>query len=448
MKFACNLTLVLLCAVASSSAQAPAPLPAAPEIVQINLADIVHPVSAAYVKDGLNHAKDIGARAVILRLDTPGGLVDSMREIVEAILSSPVPVITWVGPNGARAASAGFFILLAGDVAVMAPGTNSGAAHPVTATGQKIEDVMEKKVVSDASAYIRSYTAKRGRNAQLAELGVTESRSFTGEEALKENLIDAVISDAAGIIERYDGKEIHRFDDRPETLHLRGATIETFEMNSRQRILSRVLDPNLALVLALAGLLGLYVEVTHPGLILPGVIGGISLILALFAFNMLPVNWAGAALIFLAIVLFVLEATVTSHGILALGGIVAMIAGGLMLVEGPIPQLRIRLSTTLAVAIPLSAITVILVRLVFLSHRTKSITGAEGMISEQGVAKTDIHTNGKVLVHGEYWNAFSDRPIPSGARVRVVKVQGLKIKVEEGNSGTGNGHKKAQETQK
>src|SRR5437879_6364421 len=430
MKFACNLTLVLLCAVASSSAQAPAPLPAAPEIVQINLADIVHPVSAAYVKDGLNHAKDIGARAVILRLDTPGGLVDSMREIVEAILSSQVPVITWVGPNGARAASAGFFILLAGDVAVMAPGTNSGAAHPVTATGQKIEDVMEKKVVSDASAYIRSYTAKRGRNAQLAELGITESRSYTGEEALKNNLIDAVISDVAGIVEQYDGKQIRRFDDRPEMLHLLGATIETFEMTPRQRILSRVLDPNLALILALAGLLGLYVEITHPGLILPGVIGGISLILALFAFNMLPVNWVGAAFILLAIVLFVLEATVTSHGILAIGGIVAMIAGGLMLVQGPIPQLRIRLSTTLAVAIPLSLITVILVRLVLLSHRTKSTTGEEGMIGEQGIAKTEIHNEGNVFVHGEYWNAFSNRPIPAGARVRVVKVQGLKVEVE------------------
>jgi membrane-bound serine protease (ClpP class) len=421
------LALCLCVFVVSAAAQTPP----APKIVEINLDDIVHPVSAGYVKDGLNHARDVGAHAVVLRLDTPGGLVDSMREIVEGILSSPVPVITWVGPNGARAASAGFFILLAGDVAVMAPGTNSGAAHPVTATGQKIEDVMEKKVVSDASAYIRSYTAKRGRNAQLAELGITESRSFTGEEALKDNLVDAVISDVAGIIEQYDGKTIRRFDDRPETLQLRGATVETFEMTARQKILSRVLDPNLALILALAGLLGLYVEVTHPGMILPGVIGGISLILALFAFNMLPVNWAGAALILLAIVLFVLEATMTSHGILAVGGIVAMIAGGLMLVEGPIPQLRIRLSTTLAVAIPLSLITIVLVRLVFLSHRTKSITGGEGMIGEEGVAKTDVHNEGKVLVHGEYWNAFSDRPIPAGAHVRVVRVQGLKIEVEQ-----------------
>jgi membrane-bound serine protease (ClpP class) len=427
MKFLRILILTLCCTAALGQTTETT---SAPKIVQIDLADIVHPVSAAYVKDGLKHAGDIGARAVILRLDTPGGLVDSMRDIVEGILSSPVPVITWVGPNGARAASAGFFILLAGDVAVMAPGTNSGAAHPVTATGQKIEDVMEKKVVSDASAYLRSYTAKRGRNAQLAELGVTESRSFTGEEALKDNLIDAVISDVNGIIERYDGKEIRRFDDRPETFHLHGATVESFEMSPRQRILSRVLDPNLALILALAGLLGLYVEVTHPGMVLPGVIGGISLILALFAFNMLPVNWAGAALILLAIVLFVLEATVTSHGILALGGIVAMIAGGLMLVEGPIPQLRIHFSTTLAVAIPLAVITVLLVRLVYLSHRRKSITGEQGMIGEEGTAKTDVHNDGKVLVHGEYWNASSNRPIPAGTRVRVVRVQGLKIEVE------------------
>ena len=427
MKFLRILTLALSSTIALGQTSAPAP---APKVVQIDLADVVHPVSAGYVRDGLNHAQEIGARAVILRLDTPGGLVDSMREIVEGILSSPVPVITWVGPNGARAASAGFFILLAGDVDVMAPGTNSGAAHPVTSTGQKIEDVMEKKVVSDASAYIRSYTAKRGRNAELAELGVTESRSFTAEEALKDNLIDAVISDVNGIIEHYDGKEIRRIDDRRETLHLRGANVELFEMNPRQRILSRVLDPNLALVLALAGLLGLYVEITHPGMVLPGVIGGISLILALFAFNMLPVNWAGAALILLAIVLFVLEATVTSHGILALGGIVAMVAGGVMLVEGPIPQLRIRFSTTFAVAIPLSLITVVLVRLVYLSHRRKSVMGEQGMVGEEGTAKTDIHNEGKVLVHGEYWNASSNRPIPAGARVRVVRVQGLKIEVE------------------
>jgi membrane-bound serine protease (ClpP class) len=428
MRLLLNLTLLLACAASLGRAQT---VPATSVIVQIDLDDIVQPVSAAYVKEGIKHAGEIGARAVIIRLNTPGGLVDSMREIVEAVLSSPVPAIAWVGPNGARAASAGFFILLAADVAAMAPGTNAGAAHPVTLTGSKIEDVMEKKIVSDASAYIRSYTSKRGRNVQLAELAVTESRSFTADEALKEKLIDAVISDVPGIIDSLDQKEIHRFDDRPVTLQLRGSSVQAFVMSARQKILSRVLDPNLALVLALAGILGLYIEVTHPGLIIPGVFGAISLILALFAFNMLPVNWAGAALIILAIVLFVLEATITSHGILAIGGIISMIAGGVMLVEGPIPQLRVRLSTTLVVAFPVALITIVLVRLVYLSHRRKSIVGEEGMVGETGIAKTDIHTEGKVLVHGEYWNAFSDRPIPSGARVRVTKVHGLKIEVEQ-----------------
>jgi membrane-bound serine protease (ClpP class) len=404
---------------------------ASPTIVEINLDDVVHPVSAAYIRDGINHARAIGARAVILRLNTPGGLVDSMREIVEAVLSSPAPVITWVGPNGARSASAGFFILLAGDVAIMAPGTNTGAAHPVSSTGQKIEDVMEKKIISDATAYIRSYTTKRGRNAQMAELGVTESKSFTADEALKDNLIDAVISDVAGIVAQYDGKEVRRIDDRVVTLHLRGAAVETFGMTTRQKILSRVLDPNLALVLALAGLLGIYLEVTHPGFVLPGVVGAISLILALFAFNMLPVNWAGAALILLAIVMFVLEATVTSHGILALGGIISMIAGGMMLVEGPIPQLRIRLSTTLAVTFPLAIITVLLVRLVYLSHQRKSVTGEEGMVGLEAVATTDIHEDGKVMVRGEYWNASSEKLIPKGSKVRVLKVEGLKLEVEQ-----------------
>jgi membrane-bound serine protease (ClpP class) len=424
MRFHASLLFLFLCAVPAARAQAPI-------VVQIDLEDIVHPVSAGYVRDGLNHAGEAEAQAVILRLNTPGGLVDSMREIVEAVLASPVPVITWVGPNGARAASAGFFILVSGDAAIMAPGTNSGAAHPVLGSGQQISDVVEKKIVSDATAYIRSYTAKRGRNAQLAEQAVTESRSFTAEEALKDNLIDAVIGDIPGILEHFDGRQVRRFNDEAVTLNLRGSRIDAFEMTRRQKILSTVLNPNIALVLALLGLLGLYIEMTHPGLILPGVVGGISLILALFAFNLLPVNYTGVALILLAITMFVLEATVTSHGILAIGGIVAMVAGALMLVEGPIPQLRIRFSTTLAVTIPLALITVFLVRLVYLSHQKKSVTGGEGMVGETGVAKTDIHDSGRVLVHGEYWNASSQTPIPSGARVRIVRVNGLHVEVEQ-----------------
>jgi membrane-bound serine protease (ClpP class) len=410
--------------------QAPASAPA-PTIVQINLDDVVHPVSADYIKDGLNHAKDINARAVVLRLDTPGGLIDSMRDIVEAILASPVPVITWVGPVGSRAASAGFFILLAGDVAVMAPGTNTGAAHPVSGTGGQIDPVMETKIVNDATAYLRSYTSRRGRNAALAEKGVTQSQSFTSEEALKENLIDAVIPDVPQIIEQYSGKQVHRINDQVTTLELRGAAVEVFAMTTRQRILSRVLNPNLAFILALVGLLGVYIEITHTGLILPGVLGAISLVLALFAFNLLPVNWAGVALILLAIGLFALEATMTSHGILAMGGIVSMVAGALMLVQGPIPQLRVQLSTALAVTIPVAIITVFLVRLVYLSHHRKSIVGAESMIGEEGIAKSDINPEGWVLVHGEHWNAASEKPIPAGSKIRVTKVNGLKLDVEK-----------------
>jgi membrane-bound serine protease (ClpP class) len=401
-----------------------------PAIVQIDIDDIVHPVMAGYVRDGLDHAVDINARAVVVRINTPGGLIDSMREIVEAILESKVPVITWVGPNGARASSAGFFVLLAADVATMAPGTNTGAAHPVSVGGGTIDEVMEKKIVSDTAAYLRSYVAKRSRNPELAEQAVVESRSFTAEEALRERLIDAVVNDVPGIIQRFHGREVHRFDDSTIRLNLENASIQIYEMSARQRLLSRVLDPNLAFVLGLIGLVGLYFELTNPGLILPGVAGGISLILALFAFNVLPLNWTGAALILLAIVLFVLEATIVSHGILAVGGIISMVAGALMLVEGPIPELRIRLSTTLAAAIPLAIITVFLVRLVYLSNRTKSLTGQEGMIGETGVAVSDIHKDGRVLVHGEYWNAFSQSPIAANSRIRVTKVHGLRLEVE------------------
>jgi membrane-bound serine protease (ClpP class) len=408
---------------------------AKPVILQIDLDAVIHPVSADYVRSGIAHAKDIGARAVIIRINTPGGLLESMRDMVGAILDSDVPVITWVGPNGSRAASAGFFILLAGDVAAMAPGTNTGAAHPVTGSGGKIEDVMEKKVVSDITAYIRSYVSKRGRNAAMAELGVVESRSFSAQEAVDQKLIDGLANDVPDLIQKFNGQQIRRFNGSMVRLDLDGASIEPYAMSARQSLLSHALDPNFALILGLIGVLGLYFEMTHPGMILPGVAGAICLILSLFAFNLLPVNWAGAALILLAIVLFVLEATITSHGILGLGGIVSMIAGASMLVEGPIPELRIHTATTIAVTLPLAAIMIFLLRLAIASRRMKTITGEEGMIGEMGVAKSDVHINGKVFVHGESWNASSMVPISAGSPVRVVKVQGLKVEVEEEKRG-------------
>jgi membrane-bound serine protease (ClpP class) len=403
---------------------------ATPTVVHIEFDDIVHSVSADFVKSGLAYAKGIHAEAVVIQLDTPGGLADSMRAIVETILASPVPVVVWVGPSGSRAASAGFFILLAADVATMAPGTNTGAAHPVLITGTEMDKVMEKKIVSDAAAFLRSYSAKRGRNAALAEQAITESRSFTDAEALDGKLIDAVARDIPELLGKFDGKEVKRFDDRTATLRLKDAALAHFSMTWRQRVLSTILNPNIAFILGAIGLLGLYIEVTHPGLILPGVAGGISLILALFAFSVLPINFTGILLILLAIVLFVLEATVTSHGILAIGGIVSMVAGGLMLVEGPIPELRIQLSTVLAVAIPLGIITVFMLRLVLRSHGLSSATGTAGILGGMAVAKTEIRKSGKVLVQGEVWNARSKDVIPEGASVRIVGVEGLLLEVE------------------
>jgi len=404
-------------------------------VLRIDLDDVIHPVSADFVKEGLQQAASIEAEAVLIRIDTPGGLEESMRTIVESILASRVPVIIWVGPGGSRAASAGFFILLAADAAVMAPGTNTGAAHPVSIVGGQIEEVMEKKIVSDAAAFLRSYTSKRGRNADLAETAVTESKSFTDAEALQNNLIDAVAKDIPEVFRTFDGKELRRFDGTTHVMSLANATIEVFEMSTRQQILSGILNPNIAFLLAALGVLGIYLEVTHPGLILPGVAGGISLILALFAFNLLPVTMTGVLLLLLSVVLFILEATVTSHGILAVGGIVSMVGGGLMLVDGPIPELRVQLSTVLAIAIPFALITIFLLRLVLVSQRTKAATGNSWFLGKTAVARTAIHTSGKVLIYGEIWNARSREPIPEGASVRIVGAEGLNLEVEAESEG-------------
>jgi membrane-bound serine protease (ClpP class) len=397
--------------------------------VRVDLADIIHPISRDYVAGAIDRASRIGASAVLIRLDTPGGLLDSTREIVESILASPSPVIIWVGPSGVRAASAGFFILLSADLALMAPGTNTGAASPVSAFGE-IPETMQQKVESDTAAFLRSYTGQRGRNAGLAERAVTEAEAFTAEEALGNNLIDGIVPSVEALLERFDGTEVVRFDGTRVRLALADASIEVLEMTPRQRLLSAIMDPNIALILGLVGLLGLYLEITNPGLIFPGVIGGISLILALYAFNLLPVTLTGVLLILLSLALFVVEATVPSSGILAMGGVVAMVAGGLMLVDGPIPELRIQLPTVLAVAIPMAVITVFLVRLILVSQRTKSVTGRSGMIGEVGTALTDIGAAGNVRVHGEYWAARSRAPIAKGERVRVLRVDGLNLDVE------------------
>ncbi|MCI0420517.1 MAG: nodulation protein NfeD [Acidobacteria bacterium] len=403
--------------------------PALAGILKLDLDDVIHPITAEYVVQGITQAETEQATAVILRLSTPGGLEPSTREIIEKILSTKVPVIVFVGPSGMRAASAGFFILLAADVAVMAPGTNTGAAHPVSIGGGKSDEVMAKKIENDAAAYLRSFTAKRGRNAAVAEKGVTESKSFTEAEALKEGLIDGVAKDINEIVEKFDGKKIQRFDGSSLVLKLKGESLRAFEMTLRQRVLAKALNPNIALMLGLIGLMGLYIEFTHPGLIVPGVAGGLCLFLALVALNILPVNVLGVALILAALVLFVVEAKVTSYGLLAALGIAAMVFGSLILIDSPIPELRVKLSTAVGMALPFAAITVFLMRLVILAHRHKSVTGEEGMVNEVGVALTDIDGDGKIRVHGEIWQASSETSIAAGEQVKVLAVDGMKVRV-------------------
>lgn len=397
-------------------------------ILRIDLDDAIHPITAEYTIEGITEAEAARDAAVILRLSTPGGLDQSTRQIIEKILSSKVPVIVFVGPSGTRAASAGFFILLAADVAVMAPGTNTGAAHPVT-IGGKPDDVMARKIESDAAAYLRSFAAKRGRNPAVAEKGVIESKSFTEAEALKERLIDGIAKDVDEIIESFDGKEIQRFDGTKIALKLKRQQVRLFQMSVRQKVLARVLNPNIALILGLIGLMGLYIEFTHPGFIVPGVAGGICLFLALVALNILPVNVLGVVMILAALVLFVLEAKVTSYGLLAVLGIAAMVLGAIILIDSPIPEMRIHLSTALGVTLPFAAISVFLMRLVIITHRKKSVTGAEGMVNEIGVALTDILADGRIRVHGEIWQARSETPITAGEKVKVLAVDGMNVRV-------------------
>ena len=403
---------------------------ARPEVIALNLDQAIQPVSAEYVVRGIHYANQRGAAAVLLQIDTPGGLESSMKEIITAIIDSRVPVITYVAPSGGRAASAGFFILLASDLAIMAPGTHAGAAHPVILGGAEIGKTMEAKIENDAAAYLRSLVDKRGRNSKLAEEGVRASTSFTEKEALDGHLIDAISNSPNEIWKKFDGQTLKRFNDETTTLHLAGAVVDPYLMSSRERFLSRLADPNTAFLLGAGGIAGLYIEFTHPGMIAPGVAGGICLILALYGFNFLPINFTGVLLILLALVLFVLEAKLGSHGVLAGGGILAMVVGSLILIDTPWPEMRIHLATSLAVTVPLAFITVILLRLVIAAQRRKAVTGEIGMIDAVGITQTELGLEGKVLVRGEIWEARASQRIPKGTKVRVRAIKGLILLVE------------------
>lgn len=394
----------------------------------MDLDGVVHPITVEIVERATAQAGAEGYSAVLLKINTPGGLLDATRQTIERIVASPVPVITYVYPSGGRAASAGFFLLQAGDIAAMAPGTNTGAAHPVL-VGREMDEIMKQKAESDAAASIRSMAAKRGRNDKLAELAVRESKSFTEQEALAERLIELVAQDPQDLLAQLHGREITRFDGRKETLDLEGATLTAYELNLRQRFLRAISDPNIALVLLVLGVLGVYVEFSTPGLIFPGVAGAILALLALSAISVLPISWTGVALLLLAITLFILETQVASHGILGIGGAVAMVLGSVLLIDSPIPEMRIRWSVALAVGVPFAAITVFLVTLVVRARANKVMTGAPGMLDANGIAVTELNPRGRILVLGEYWHAVSDPPAAAGARVRVVGVRGLELDV-------------------
>jgi membrane-bound serine protease (ClpP class) len=409
-----------------------APLLASAEVVKIKVAAPIHPVTSEYVVKSLEQADRDGADLVILTLDTPGGLDTSMREIIEKIVNAKTPVAAFVGPGGSRAASAGFLIALACDVFVMAPGTSTGSAHPVgiSLTGQAMDKTMEEKVTHDAAAYVRTIAEKRGRNMVLAEDAVRKSLSYTEKEALDGGLIDFVAPSEEAIVARLDGRTIKRFDGSERTLALAGKPVVDRPMTFRQRFLLTIANPNLAYILLMIGLLGLYFEFSHPGAILPGVLGGISLLLAVFAFQILPINYVGLGLIILAVILFILEVKVQSFGMLAVGGIAAMIIGSLMLIKAPIAELRPSLRFVLPVVIGVSAIVLFLLALVFKAHRRRSFSGREGMIGETGTARTDLAPTGRVFVHGELWEAVAEEPVRAGEKVKVIEVlEGLKIRV-------------------
>jgi membrane-bound serine protease (ClpP class) len=398
-------------------------------VLRLNVNDTIQPISDEFIGRALDQAQRERADAVILVISTPGGLLDSTRSIVEKIMTSRVPVIVFVAPAGSRAASAGFFILESADIAAMAPGTNTGAAHPVL-FGEKMDEIMKMKMENDASAFMRTITAKRGRNVQVAESAVRESKSFTEQEALAQKLIDVIAPNDRALLMAIDGRTLKRYDGTMTTLHVTNANITTVKMSLRQKLMSALMDPNVAFLLLVLGGLSIFAELNHPGAIAPAVVGVIAILLALFALNLMPVRFASLALLAAAFVLFALEAKFASHGVLGAGGIVCMVIGGLFLVDGPIPQMRVNIVTALAASIPIGLIAIFLMTLVLRARRSRVATGSEGMIGQIGVARTPVGPDGKVFVHGELWNAMAKSEIAEGSRVRVAAINGLHLVVE------------------
>jgi membrane-bound serine protease (ClpP class) len=399
----------------------------AQRVIAVNVDGIVHPVTVEIIGHAINEASRENAAAVLLRLNTPGGMVDASREIASKIEASRVPVIAYVTPSGGRAASAGFFLLEASDVAAMSPGTNTGASSPVL-MNEQMDPVMRHKIENDMSAWLRSTVLKRGRNVELAETTIREAKAFTEKEALDDHLIDRIAPDERALMAGLNGVAIKRFNGSEEVLRTGGAEVVDYRMTLRERIMAAIADPNIGFILLVLGALGIYVEFSAPGLIFPGVAGGILALLGLSSLTVLPINWAGAALLILGVSLFVLEAKFASHGILGIGGTVAMVLGATLLIDGP-PEMRIHLSTALSVTVPFALITMFLVTLVIRARANKAVMGSDTLVNQIAEARTALTPSGTVFLQGEYWNAESEVPVEKGVQVRVVSVEGLKLHV-------------------
>ncbi|MEE9526070.1 MAG: nodulation protein NfeD [Syntrophobacteria bacterium] len=396
----------------------------------LRIEESINPGTAAFLARGATQAVEEDAVLLVVELDTPGGLVTSMRTMIKTIMNVPIPVVVFVSPSGAQAASAGVFVVMAADIAAMAPGTNIGAAHPVVAGGKDMDETMNTKVVNDLVAFIKSIATRRGRNAEWAEEAVRKSVSITAEEALKFKVIDLVARDVDDLLAKLEGWPIQTKEGEKK-LALKGLPLETVQENLRDRILKTISNPNIAYLLMLIGMAGLYFELSHPGAIFPGVVGGISLILAFYAFQTLSVNYAGVLLIILGAILFLLEIKVTSYGLLSVGGVICLTLGSIMLFNTGAPGLRISWSVLIPAVLVISGFFMTVAFLAMRAHMAKPRTGYQGLIGEIAVAKESLAPDGKVFVHGELWNATSEDIVPVGSKVEVIEVENLWLKVRK-----------------
>ncbi|HKW19160.1 MAG TPA: nodulation protein NfeD [Terriglobales bacterium] len=422
MRLRIVVTIVACAALFSAAASA--------DVLKIVVDDTIQAATAERIERALDRAAADKDDAVLIELNTPGGVMSSMQEIMQRIIASPVPVIIYVTPSGSRAASAGFFILESADIAAMAPGTHTGAAHPVGPFGGDIKGAMGDKVLNDAAALMRSIVSKRGRNVDVAESTVRESKSFTDSEALSQKLIDYVAPNELELFRQVSSKPIKRFNGQTVALNLASEREHVLDPTLKEQILAFLMDPDIAFILLAIGALALYTEFNHPGAVWPGTVGVVFILLAIFALHLLPIRFAAVGLIFASFVLFALDAKFGTHGALAVGGIATLVIGALLLVDSPIPQMRVKLVTALAVSVPLGAITVFLMSIALRARRNKITTGVEGLIGEIGVAQSALAPAGKVFIHGEIWDAVATAEVPAGEKVIVQKVDGLQLKVE------------------